>query len=791
MKYRILVLSIIIAMLSSIIPLVTPAPVVADSKVFGASDDAYISGFEGKEDTNYGNAVNVATGVWFGYPSTWRSVLKFSVDWGTDIPTDATITVATLELYYEGYESDNPVGLTVYADRLLRTDFLEGEVTWNDYKTGSSWTTAGAGSSSSDYTTTGRASDTVPSSSDWMEWDVLTQVQWAQTNDKPVAVRIAVQGEPEGYVPQWFSSEYGSSSYRPKLTITYTYTAVPTVKTDACTDISGTSMTANGEVTYADELDIIRRGFTYMEGEGGDPADVIELLNPSFESGAPPSSWTAYSVTPARESSIVKMGTYSAKLTNNGAWSWYYSVLADPASYQGTTITLGMWCRASSANDKNQRLIIGDDVGGWAYSYGSTIAKDDTWYWATLSRSIRSGATEIRVGIQVNDTGTSDTNDITYIDCAVLMHDDEILAVYEDDAFGEEKFDLEIFGLDSATSYRVRAFAQSDAGIGYGSSVTGTTLDEPAITTVAASNVASTSARLNSALSDDGGGDCTIKFGWGLSSETDIEDYDSYETLPGTYNTGQYPYLDVSGLLPDYTYYFRVSATNALGTDTGDELTFVTTVSISAPSNFIGYPESTSISLSWSRGAGSTNTLVRYNMAAYPTTITAGIYAYQGPSTTYTLEGLLSGTTYYISAWGESGGNYSATYTTLLMTTSASAGITTPDIDVPAQPSRWFAAPDYTSMAGLGIIYDGYNSALDFGHVPRETGWFLNAVFLSALFGLLSYLKFGKKFMIGVIVLTVCLAIGYFLKLIPWWLPLTALILVIVWPMTHKQVNEG
>jgi hypothetical protein len=275
-----------------------------------------------------------------------------------------------------------------------------------------------------------------------------------------------------------------------------------------------------------------------------------------------------------------------------------------------------------------------------------------------------------------------------------------------------------------------------------------------------------------------------------LSSESAIEDYDSYETLEGTYNTGQYPYLDVSDLLPGTTYYFRVSADNGLST-LGDELTLETETTLSAPTNFIGYPESTSISLSWSKGTGSTMTLVRYSATAYPNTITSRIFAYLGTGSTYTIEDLTSGKTYYISAWGESGGNYSASYVTLLMTTSASAGGATDDIDIPGQPSRWFSAPDYTSMEGLGLIYDGYNNVLDFGHVPRETGWFLGAIILSALLGLLAYFKFGKKLMIGMIVLTVCLAMGYFLKIIPWWVPLMTLILTITGSQTHKQVEHG
>ena len=267
--------------------------------------------------------------------------------------------------------------------------------------------------------------------------------------------------------------------------------------------------------------------------------------------------------------------------------------------------------------------------------------------------------------------------------------------------------------------------------------------------------------------------------------------YDSYETLPGTYGTGSYPYLDVGDLLPGYTYYFRAEASSDGGTSTGSQLSFETEVSLLPPTNLVGYPEATSISLSWSKGVGSTNTLVRYSPAAYPTTTTSGIAAYSGPSSTHTVDDLTSGTTYYFSAWGESGGNYSASYATLMMTTSATSGEDIDDIDVPTEPSRWFSAPDYTSMEGLGVIYDGINACMDSGDIPRETGWFLGATFLAMMAGLIAYLRLGKKLLIGMIVLTVGLAAGYFVRLVPWWVPLMTLILVIAFAMTHKQVNEG
>lgn len=784
LKRRFLAGVIACVLVVSFLPTLLSAPVMADSTTFYAGEGNYID--EEHPTSNYGSSSYLIVGV-DSDGDIRKGLVEFDIDWGTDIPDGATITAADLELYiYNNNEAD---GYLYFVQRLLRLDWSESTSTWNNYKTGSAWTTAGAGSSSSDYTTSGQASEYIPAGdSKWVSWDILTQVQYAQTNTVNVACRVASDSPSNEHVVHFYSDDAGS--YKPRLTITYTVPDPPTVTTSACTDPGVSSFTANGEVTDADGQTIIRRGFTYMEGEAGDPADVIEVTNPSFESGDPPDDWAETRATLEQEGATIKSGygTYSMKVTGTASSGAAYARqdIADYSDYLGETITLGAWVYAPSTNVNPTVILLNDG----STTTSSTHPKDDAWHWLTVTDTVSGGAANVFAGLSPRYASADDA-DYAYFDGVILIHDDEILAVYEDDAFGEAEFDLEISGLDSGTSYRIRAFAQNDAGIGYGSSVTGETIGSPSITTLDASNVASTSARLNSSLSDDGGEGCTIKFGWGLSSESAIEDYDSYQTVAGTYTTGQYPYLDVSGLLSGYTYYFRVSATNAANTTLGAELEFETESSLSAPTNFVGYPESTSISLSWSKGTGSTNTLVRYGTSAYPGNVTVGIYAYMGPSSTYTVDDLTAGTTYYFSAWGESGGNYSASYATLLMTTSGSTGDDAEDIDVPTAPSRWFTAPDYTTMAGLGLIYDGYNAALDFGHVPRATGWFLGAIVLSALCGLVAYLGFGKKMLIGMIVLTVCLAMGYFLKIIPWWVPLMTLILTITLKQTHKTAEEG
>jgi hypothetical protein len=393
---------------------------------------------------------------------------------------------------------------------------------------------------------------------------------------------------------------------------------------------------------------------------------------------------------------------------------------------------------------------------------------------ATLSASVTDtgGATVTARGVQygLTQTGTWDS--------------------HETGAFSAGDYSRDITGLDPKTTYWFRGYATNSKGTSYGSWVSFETKEYPSILTMDVSSVAGTSARLNSGLASDGNDDCIITFGWGLTSASSVGAYDSYQVASGTYNSGDYPYLDVTSLLSGHTYYFRVMATNDIGTNVGLELTFETPMTLSAPTNFLGGPTATTITLVWSKGAGSTNTLVRYSQTDYPGAITDGAEAYFGSGNTYTLEDLSSGKNYYFTAWGEDGGDYSSDFATFIMTTSAASGTTIPGMDVPDQPSRWLTT-DYTAMSRMGFLYDAINAAVDKGEIPRATAWFWLAVVLAFLFGLIGYLLLGHKLMIAMICVTVVLALEYFAQQVPFWFPLMTLILVIVFSTTHKETSRA
>jgi len=165
-----------------------------------------------------------------------RAILKFKL---TGIPAGSTISSATLKL--KASDVHDAAGRTYWAYRLTETDWVEGTEFNNFPQTGSScWnkkiynTTAwagGGGGGAADggtYTATGGASATVPSSADWMNWTVTTQVQYAVTGGIDAHFLIKDGTENDTYSFVTYDSE-SKGANAPTLEVTYTAPAALTV----------------------------------------------------------------------------------------------------------------------------------------------------------------------------------------------------------------------------------------------------------------------------------------------------------------------------------------------------------------------------------------------------------------------------------------------------------------------------------------------------------------------------------------------------------------------------------
>jgi uncharacterized protein (TIGR02145 family) len=141
------------------------------------------------------------------------------------------------------------------------------------------------------------------------------------------------------------------------------------------------------------------------------------------------------------------------------------------------------------------------------------------------------------------------------------------------DGTGIGNFSSNLTGLNSATTYYVRAFATNNVGTGYGNQLTFTTsADVPSISTSAISSVAGTTASCGGNITSDGGALVTAR---GVC----------WNTLPNpttansktTDGSGIGSFVSyISGLTYNTTYYVRAYATNSAGTGYGNDGSFTT-----------------------------------------------------------------------------------------------------------------------------------------------------------------------------------------------------------------------
>ena len=142
------------------------------------------------------------------------------------------------------------------------------------------------------------------------------------------------------------------------------------------------------------------------------------------------------------------------------------------------------------------------------------------------------------------------------------------------DTLATDKFIISLSGLLPGTTYHVRAYATNNSGTAYGNDVSFTTspIMPPILSTTEVSAVTSATASSGGTISDDGGGQITIRgICWATTPAPSISDY---QTSNGA-GKGSFT-SDMTGLLPGTTYYIRAYAVNSAGTAYGNEITFTT-----------------------------------------------------------------------------------------------------------------------------------------------------------------------------------------------------------------------
>jgi len=161
-----------------------------------------------------------------------------------------------------------------------------------------------------------------------------------------------------------------------------------------------TNLTATGTAT-----------FPSVKLTAGDINPTNLISNGDFEAwsagtAVAPDGWALSGAgsTVAREASIIKLGTYSLKVTRNGSDCYCgKEVHAERgiAYWKGRTVTFGCWVYATVAT--RAYIYLYDGVGTTSISHTG----DSTWQWLTITRIIDSSANRVRIQCQVQGGDTS------------------------------------------------------------------------------------------------------------------------------------------------------------------------------------------------------------------------------------------------------------------------------------------------------------------------------------------------------------------------------------------------
>ena len=140
------------------------------------------------------------------------------------------------------------------------------------------------------------------------------------------------------------------------------------------------------------------------------------LTNGDFEDGGtPPDDWTltaAGGEASDTDTATKRINASSANVTRGGNDCNLYQDLADFASYQEVKVTFGAWVYATVAD----RVRISIDDGVLPASSSGYHTGDSQWRWLTITHKLDSGATQLRIELEVI---TGDTTG--YFDAAVLV----------------------------------------------------------------------------------------------------------------------------------------------------------------------------------------------------------------------------------------------------------------------------------------------------------------------------------------------------------------------------------
>ena len=148
------------------------------------------------------------------------------------------------------------------------------------------------------------------------------------------------------------------------------------------------------------------------------------------------------------------------------------------------------------------------------------------------------------------------------------------LATKTNDGTGNNSFISTLFGLTRGNIYYLRAYATNSAGTVYGNEILFVTLaDLPTLQTNPISNLTFLSANSGGTITDNGGSDIIAKgVVWSINQNPTIDISSKTNDGSGSVNYNS----NITNIIANTTYYVRSYASNSVGTNYGNEISFTT-----------------------------------------------------------------------------------------------------------------------------------------------------------------------------------------------------------------------
>lgn len=333
------------------------------------------------------------------------------------------------------------------------------------------------------------------------------------------------------YIKAYATTSNGSTFYGDLKTFTTTFNGgggsnvIVTIYTNEVTEITSSSAKCGGVVTANGDATITARGVYWSTSQDF----TLNISHSSDGQG---------------------LGSFASNLTGLTANTLYY-VKAYATTNNGNTIY--------SDEIKSFSTL---DVPGPATELPTVEIGDVSEITGTSARC--SGNVTSDGGATITERGF----------CWNTSQDPMIYHSHVSAGVGTGTFTADLTGLTSGTTYYVRAYATNSEGTNYSEEQkTFTTPTLPTVTTSDATNITQNSATCGGNVTSDGGATVTQRgICWSTSPDPTLETASISIIGSGTgFFSGQ-----ISSLTPNTTYHVRAFATNVVGTNYGQDISFKT-----------------------------------------------------------------------------------------------------------------------------------------------------------------------------------------------------------------------